>query len=104
FPGQMIADMFSVGPGPLREEMDNNILHIDGERHQRLRNVLNPFFTPRASQRWRTSMRELVADICSDVLPAGRCEFVSTVARRYPAEVIAAIVGAPRSDAPRLHE
>src|SRR3954466_14654111 len=29
FPGQMIADMFSVGPGPLREEMDNNILHIE---------------------------------------------------------------------------
>ena len=33
FPGQMIAEMFGVGPGPLREEIDNNILHIDGERH-----------------------------------------------------------------------
>jgi cytochrome P450 len=104
FPGQMIADMFGVGPGPLREEMDNNILHLDGERHQRLRNVLNPFFTPRASQRWRATMRELIADISSDVLPQGRCEFVSALAQRYPAEVIATIVGAPRSDAPRLHE
>jgi cytochrome P450 len=104
FPGQMIADMFGVGPGPLREEMDNNILHLDGARHQRLRNVLNPFFTPRASQRWRTTMHDLIADISADVLPDGRCEFVSTVARRYPAEVIATIVGAPRMDAPRLHE
>jgi cytochrome P450 len=104
FPGQMIADMFGVGPGPLREEMDNNILHLDGARHQRLRNVLNPFFTPRASQRWRTTMHDLIADISADVLPDGRCEFVSTVARRYPAEVIATIVGAPRTDAPRLHE
>src|SRR3954468_18635068 len=25
FPGQMIAEMFGVGPGPLREEIDNNI-------------------------------------------------------------------------------
>jgi cytochrome P450 len=104
FPGQMIADMFGVGPGPLREEMDNNILHLDGARHQRLRNVLNPFFTPRASQRWRTTMHDLIADISADVLPDGRCEFVSTVAQRYPAEVIATIVGAPRTDAPRLHE
>ena len=104
FPGQMIADMFGVGPGPLREEMDNNILHIDGERHQRLRNVLNPFFTPRSSQRWRAIMRDLISEICADVLPAGRAEFVTAVAQRYPAEVIATIVGAPRSDAPRLHE
>ncbi|MDQ1746512.1 MAG: hypothetical protein QOD07_775 [Frankiaceae bacterium] len=104
FPGQMIADMFGVGPGPLREEMDNNILHLDGERHQRLRNVLNPFFTPRASQRWRATMCDLIADITAAVIPEGRCEFVSAVAQRYPAEVIATVVGAPRADAPRLHE
>src|SRR5205823_13365036 len=58
FPGQMIAELYGVGPGPLREEIDNNILHLDGERHRRLRNVLNPFFTPKASDRWRPVMRE----------------------------------------------
>ena len=104
FPGQMIAEMFGVGPGPLREEIDNNILHLDGERHQRLRNVLNPFFTPRASQRWRTTMRAIIRDIATDVVAAGSCEFVSAIAAPYPSQVIAAVMGAPLSDAPRLHE
>jgi len=105
FPGQMIAEMFGVGPGPLREEIDNNILHIDGERHQRLRNVLNPFFTPRASQRWRSTMRRIIADIATDdLVAAGRCEFVSAVAAPYPSQVIAAVMGAPLTDAPKLHE
>ena len=105
FPGQMIAEMCGVGPGPLREEIDNNILHIDGERHQRLRNVLNPFFTPRASQRWRSTMRRIIADIATDdLVAAGRCEFVSAVAAPYPSQVIAAVMGAPLTDAPKLHE
>jgi cytochrome P450 len=104
FPGQMIAELFGVGPGPLREEIDNNILHTDGDRHRRLRNVLNPFFTPKASDRWRPVMLELITDICADLIPTGRCEFVSAVAQAYPAQVIASVMGAPRSDAPRLHE
>jgi cytochrome P450 len=104
FPGQMIAETFGIGPGPLREEIDNNILHIDGDRHQRLRNVLNPFFTPRASQRRRATMRQLITDIASDVVATGSCEFVSAVAAPYPSQVIAAVMGAPLTDAPRLHE
>src|SRR3954466_15560737 len=101
FPGQMIAELFGVGPGPLREEIDNNILHLDGDRHQRLRNVLNPFFTPRAADRWRPAMREIISDITGDLLSDGRCEFVSAVAAPYPSQVIATVMGAPRSDAPR---
>jgi cytochrome P450 len=104
FPGQMIAEMFGVGPGPLREEIDNNILHIDGERHQRLRNVLNPFFTPKAAQRWRETMRRIIGDIAAGVIDEGRCDFVEAVAVRYPAQVIAAVMGAPVEDAPKLHE
>ena len=104
FPGQMIAEMFGVGPGPLREEIDNNILHIDGERHQRLRNVLNPFFTPKAAQRWRETMRRIIGDIAGDVMTDGQCDFVEAVAVRYPAQVIAAVMGAPLEDAPKLHE
>jgi len=104
FPGQMIAELFGVGPGALREEIDNNILHLDGERHRRLRGLLNPFFTPRAADRWRPTMRDIITDICFDLLPSGRCEFVGDVASPYPAQVIATVMGAPRSDWPKLHE
>jgi len=104
FPGQMIAELFGVGPGALREEIDNNILHLDGERHRRLRNMLNPFFTPRASDQWRPAMRTIIDDICADLLPSGRGDFVSAVAKPYPAQVIATVIGAPRADWPQLHE
>jgi cytochrome P450 len=104
FPGQLIAQMSGIDGGPLREEIDNNILHIDGDRHRRLRNVLNPFFTPRASDRWRPLMRERIQDICADMLPSGRCDFVAAVARPYPSQVITAIMGAPLDDAPKVHE
>jgi cytochrome P450 len=104
FPGQMIAEMFGVGTGPLREEIDNNILHIDGDRHRRLRNVLNPFFTPRAADRWRPTMREIIAEIATPVVVSGRADVVATIARPYPSQVIARVMGAPLEDWPRLHE
>jgi cytochrome P450 len=35
---------------------------------------------------------------------AGSCEFVTAIARPYPSLTIAAVLGAPREDAARLHE
>ena len=104
FPGRLIAEASGVADGPLREEIDNNILHLDGERHRRLRNVLNPHFTPRAADRWRPVMRELLENLSATVLTDGRCEFVSAFAQVYPAQTIASVMGAPLEDAPRLHE
>lgn len=37
FPGQLLAEMFGVDSGPLREEIDRNLLHLDGNAHRRLR-------------------------------------------------------------------
>jgi cytochrome P450 len=104
FPGQLIAELFGVADGPLREEIDNNILHLDGDRHRRLRNLLNPFFTPRAADRWRPVMREIIATLYDDVAAAGSCEFVAAVAKPFPSQTIATVMGAPRSDWPQLYE
>jgi hypothetical protein len=104
FPGQLIAELSGVTDGPLREEIDHNILHLDGDRHRRLRNLLNPFFTPRASDRWRPVMRELIEKIYADIAGAGGCDFVEAVAKPYPSQTIATVMGAPLDDAPRLHE
>jgi cytochrome P450 len=104
FPGQKIAELFAIDDGPLREEIDRNILHIDGDDHRRLRNLLNPFFTPKAADRWRPVMRELLTDLFSGVADAGACEFVEAFAKPYPALTIARVMGAPREDAPKLHE
>jgi cytochrome P450 len=104
FPGMKIAELFGIEDGPLREEMEQNILHIDGDRHRRLRNLVNPAFTPRAADRWRPAMRGFLERLWSGVAEARRCEFVAAFAKPYPSLTIATVMGAPLADAPRLHE
>lgn len=103
FPGQLIAEMYGVESGPLRDEIDRNILHIDGDDHRRLRSLLNPFFTPKAADTWRPVMRELIAKLFDPIADAGSCDFVDAIAKPYPAMTIATVMGAPLEDADRLH-
>jgi cytochrome P450 len=103
FPGLKIAELFNVEEGPLLEEMRRNILTLDGDHHRRLRNLVNPAFTPRAADRWRPAMREFLADLWEQVRGDGRCDFVAAFAKPYPSLTIARVMGAPLSDAARLH-
>ena len=102
FPGQMIAELYGIESGPLREEIDRNILHVDGADHARLRKLVNPFFTPRAADRWRPVMREYLEQLWAPL--DGASEVVEDLAKPYPSLTIATVMGAPTSDAPRLHE
>ena len=103
FPGLRIAEMFDVEEGPLLEQMRRNILHINGDAHGRLRNLVNPAFTPRAADRWRPAMREFLAQLWGPLEGRGECEFVEDFAKPYPSLTIATVMGAPLEDAPRLH-
>jgi cytochrome P450 len=104
FPGREIADLFGIGGGPLREQIDANILNQHPERHRRLRALVGPAFTPRAADRWRPAMRGFLARLWNAIDPATSCEFVAALAKPYPSLTIAAVLGAPDEDAPRLHE
>ena len=103
FPGMKIAELFGVEDGPLYEEMRRNILHIDGDDHRRLRNLVNPAFTPKAADRWRPAMHGFLEQLWDGVAGRGRCEFVADFAKPYPSLTIATVMGAPLEDAPRLH-
>lgn len=102
FPGQLIAELYGIASGPLREEIDRNVLHLDGEVHARLRRLVNPSFTPRAADRWRPVMRGYLEQLWDQVDGSG-CEVVEAFAKPYPSLTIAAVMGAPESDAPQLH-
>jgi cytochrome P450 len=125
FPGMTIAQIFDVREGPLYEEMRRNILHINGPDHTRLRSLVNPALSPRAVERYRPVMRQLLEGIFKGVgaggigaaaqagvlgppgldgeQPTSTCEFVGDVAKPYPSQAIAHVMGAPLEDAPRLH-
>jgi cytochrome P450 len=129
FPGLKIAEIFEVREGPLWEEMRRNILHVNGPDHSRLRSLVNPALAPRAVERYRPAMRELLGGLWDGLpAPGGRrgdgsepdgaasgdgppaavgesveCEFVEAFAKPYPSQAIAHFMGAPLGDAPRLH-
>ena len=102
FPGLKIAEIFDVSEGPLYEEMRRNILHVNGPDHTRLRSLVNPALAPRAVERHRPVMRELLAGLWEG-LAGSECEFVETFAKPYPSRAIAHVMGVPLQDAPRLH-
>ncbi len=104
FPGREIADLFGVTTGRLREQIDANILNQRGAQHRRLRSLVGGAFTPRAADRWRPAMRAFIGRLWSAVEADGECDFVASIARPYPALTIAAVLGAPEADAPRLQQ
>jgi cytochrome P450 len=114
FPGMKIAEIFGVTEGPLYEQMQRNILHVNGADHSRLRGLVNPALSPRAVERYRPAMRGFLEGLLEAAVaaspatgagPAGTvsCEFVEAFAKPYPSQVIATVMGAPLTDAPRLH-
>ena len=103
FPGLTIADLFGVSDGALREQIDRNIINVNGDDHRRLRNLVNPALAPRAVQRYRPLMRGFLVELLDAIAAEGRCDFVAAVAKPYPSLTIAAVMGAPREDAERLH-
>lgn len=104
FPSGTVAEAFGITDGPLAEAIRKNIISTEGQDHRRLRNLVNPAFTPRAADKWRPLMREHLAQIWKPIASGGEVEFVGAVAKRYPSMMIASVVGAPLEDAPRLHE
>jgi cytochrome P450 len=103
FPGEKLAEIFGIHEGPLAEEVKRNILHINGPAHARLRSLVATTFTPKAANTWRPRMRSFLEDLWEPLEDASSCEFVEAFAKPYPSLTIAAVMGARRSDAPRLH-
>jgi cytochrome P450 len=104
FPGLTIAEIFGISDGPLHEEIVKNIINVNGDDHRRLRNLVNPALAPRAIDRYRPAMRAFLEQLLRENLPAdGRCDFIDAFAKPYPSLVIAEVMGAPLTDAPRLH-
>jgi cytochrome P450 len=105
FPGLKIAELFEIADGPLHEEIVGNIINVNGEDHRRLRNLVNPALSPRAVARLRPAMREFAAGLLDALGEQAEldCEFIADFAKPYPSLVIAALMGAPLTDAPRLH-
>ena len=76
------------------------LLLRDGPDHARMRRLSTRAFTPRAADRHRPFMREVMHRLADDVPADGVCDAVATLTQTYPIYVICRVLGAPSEDVP----
>jgi cytochrome P450 len=84
--------------GPIRERQQRSILALEGDEHNRLRRLASPAFTPRATERLRPFMRDVINDLIDPIAVEGRCEFVEDICQPYPIPIICELLGASKQD------
>lgn len=75
-----------------------SILAMEGDEHSRVRRLVAPAFTPKAADRLRPYMREVVSGLVDAFVDTGRAEFVEAVCEPYPIPIICELLGAPKED------
>ena len=93
-----IAAMAGVEDPDFTGRRQQSILAMDGPDHLRLRRLASPAFTPRAADRLRPFMREVVHGLVDGVSERGRCELVADICEPYPIPIICELLGAPAED------
>src|SRR5688500_12684960 len=85
------------GEMPMRREQPS-ILAMEGPEHARLRRLAAPAFTPKAADRLRPFMRQVINDLVDPHVAEGRIELVDDVCDPYPIPIICELLGAPKED------
>lgn len=88
----------------LKRQERQSILSMEGDEHQRLRRLVSSAFTPRAADRFRPFMRQVINDLIDPFAADGRCEFVTQVCEPYPIPIICELLGAPKEDWQRFSD
>jgi cytochrome P450 len=101
FPALELLQLQGVTSGPIWDRTVDGLMVQSGDAHARLRRLLMPAFTPRATERLRPRLRELIEALWAPAAAAGECEFVATLAEPLPSQAIAELLDVP-GDAPDL--
>jgi cytochrome P450 len=94
----LISEMQGVTDPEWLARRRTSILSAEGDVHARLRRLVAPAFTPKAADRLRPFIRDVIERLVDEVSPRGRCELVADVCEPYPIPVICELLGAPAED------
>ena len=94
----MIVEMSGITDPAFTENRRESILSAEGDVHTRLRRLVAPAFSPRAADRLRPYMREVIHGLVDQISATGRTEFVADVCDPYPIPIICELLGAPKED------
>jgi len=85
--------------------MGRTILEMEGKEHVRFRNLISPFFSPRAM---KAEMPQTIGDILNglidDFAATGQADLVRQVTFTFPMQVMAHIIGIPVQDYRAFHQ
>lgn len=99
-PATTLGDAF--GPSPSDRDLSNVMLFIDPPRHTRLRTLVNKAFTPRAIERLRARVEEIVDELLDTVQTDREMDVISDFAYPLPVRVICEMLGVPAEDRDRI--
>ena len=84
--------------GPAARMWAHSISMSDPPDHTRLRRLLSPAFTPRATEGYRPMVERIVTEALDAVEPRGEMEVMSDFAMVVPMRVICGLLGIPDQD------
>jgi cytochrome P450 len=93
-----IAELSGVDNPEFLRRRRVSILTAEGDEHTRLRRLVAPAFSPRAADRLRPFMREVMNGLIDEIAHTGSCDAVASICDPYPIPVICELLGAPASD------
>jgi len=84
--------------------MGRTILEMEGKEHVRHRNIISPFFSPRAMKAETSDVVSGIIDrMIDEIAGAGRADLVPQFTFTFPMQVMASIIGIPVSDYHAFH-
>ena len=93
-----IPELMGITNPAFLERQQVSILSAEGDMHTRLRRLVAPAFSPRAADRLRPFMRNVINGLIDNVADTGRADFTTDICEPYPIPIICELLGAPKQD------
>ena len=95
-PDTFSSSIYNQIMGPV---MGRTLLELEGAEHRASRALVSPSFRTTLLERWRSELMEVVVhELIDRFAPRGRAELAREFTFAFPVQVIARIMGLPRSD------
>ena len=99
-PETFSAEIYEMIMGPV---MGRTLLQMDGPEHRANRALVSPPFRTKLMQRWEAELVQVVVDeLIDSFVDRGSADLVREFTFAFPVQVIARLLGLPRSDYPRF--
>ncbi|MGI9363489.1 MAG: cytochrome P450 [Parasphingorhabdus sp.] len=81
-----------------RQPVNRSLLTMDAPEHMRYRLVATPSFSPKGVKVMTQQIQQISREMFDRLKGQSECDFMDTIANRYPLRVIIALLGLPRKD------